>query len=155
MTRREEFNLTFSRVLTPQGNIHHFCDSISSNNNQSLTIATILTGYDEKEDVEYLIKNLESAINGDFYDAEHQTDALAGSLRIIINSTNVTIDNYIFSIQSWKELMQEWLLFLSLQPDRADMLGQRFDSAVLQTVPTKKDCSFEIRVTFFEKNEVN
>ncbi|WP_395053573.1 hypothetical protein [Flavobacterium sp.] len=65
MTRREEFNLTFSRVLTPQGNIHYFCDSISSNTNQSLTIATILTGYDEKEDVEYLIENLEPKLRKD------------------------------------------------------------------------------------------
>lgn len=114
MSKREEFNLIFSRVLTPEGNSCFYCDSTLSSDNRSLVFATVLSGYDEVYS-EDLIENIDFALTGEEFEVFYQPDSLTDNFEIKINPPNVLIskDNYSVSLQVWKELMQEWLLFLN------------------------------------------
>jgi hypothetical protein len=114
MSRREEFNLVFSRVLTPQGNNCFYCDSILSSDKKSLVFATVLSGYNEVYS-EYLIENIDLALAGSEFEEFHQPDSLTDNFVINISPPNVLIstNNYSVNLQIWKELMQEWLIFLN------------------------------------------
>lgn len=114
MSRREEFNLVFSRVLTPKGNNCFYCDSILSSDNKSLVFASVISGYDEVYS-EDLIENIDLALAGEEFEMFHQPDSLTDDFEIKINPPNVLIskNNYSVSLQIWKELMQEWLTFIN------------------------------------------
>lgn len=114
MSRREEFNLVFSRVLTPQGNSSFYCDSILTSDNKSLVFASVLSGYDEVYS-EYLIENIDLALAGEQFEMFHQPDSLSDNFQIIINPPNVIVssNNYSISLQDMKGLLQEWLAFIN------------------------------------------
>ncbi|RYJ36818.1 hypothetical protein NU08_4217 [Flavobacterium anhuiense] len=116
MSRRKDFNLTFSRTKTPGGSLIYYCDSMSSTNNQSLCLATILSGYHEKDDINYLIENITLAQNGQQYEDFHQPDSLTGSFELIISPPNIVIspNNHQIPLQACKELLNEWLEFISI-----------------------------------------
>jgi len=113
MTRREQFNLEFHKSVMPDGTMDYDCEAMTDVN-QDLVFATILRGFDEY-DSEDIIESISEAQKGesdyrDFYCPDSLTDGFA----IIISPPNVIIstDEYIQPLQVWKELMQEWLVFL-------------------------------------------
>jgi hypothetical protein len=115
MSRRKDFNLTFNRTKTTGGSLIYYCDSLSIDN-QSLCLSTILSGYNEKDDVNYLIENIILALSGQEYEDFHQPDSLNGSFELIISPPNMIIlpNNHSISLQIWKELLNEWLDFISV-----------------------------------------
>ncbi|MFC4478825.1 hypothetical protein [Flavobacterium chungangensis] len=116
MSRKKDFNLAFNRTKTPGGSIIYYCNSLSSSNNQSLCLATILSGYHEKDDVNYLLENITLAQNGMQFEDFHQPDSLTGNFELIISPPNIIIspNNHLISLQIWKELLNEWLDFISI-----------------------------------------
>ncbi|WP_433765734.1 hypothetical protein [Flavobacterium ginsenosidimutans] len=116
MSRKKDFNLAFNRTKTPGGSIIYYCNSLSSSNNQSLCLATILSGYHEKDDVNYLLENITLAQNGKQHEDFHQPDSLTGSFELIISPPNIIIspNNHEIPLQTCKELLNEWLDFISV-----------------------------------------
>lgn len=110
MCRREEYNLTFSKAVI-DGIIFHFCNATQAG--QPQTFAVILEGYD-KFYTEDLIEAIENAQAGQHFDDYHHPDSLTDDFGITIAPPNVIISshNYHIPLQVWKELMQEWLVFL-------------------------------------------
>ncbi|QQV01264.1 MULTISPECIES: hypothetical protein [Chryseobacterium] len=110
MTKREQFNLSFSKAII-DGIVFYFCNATQTGSPQ--TFATILEGYD-KFYAEDLIEAIDSAQAGQYYVDYHHPDSLTDDFGITIVPPNVVVSshNYQIPLQVWKELMQEWLNFL-------------------------------------------
>ncbi len=109
MSKREQYGITFYQTITSDGNNGYLCRKDNINQHSHLTIICRLN----ISETESLINNINNAISGKYYEQFFSSDNIE-SETVELSYPNVIINgNLIIPMQDLKELLQEWLNFIS------------------------------------------
>lgn len=111
MTKKEQFQLTFSKVRSSYGTNYYCARKIDPPNDYNELVFLSFVG---SSSVDFLIAQINGALNGTNYDDEPISDAWA-DLDIKITSTSFIINDDMLSIplQDMKDLLLEWKTFIN------------------------------------------
>ena len=108
MTKREQYGLSFYKIITSNGNIRHLCKTDRTDAYSNLIVIRFLNSIEAQG----LIDEITRALAGEFFEPFFTSDGVE-SEDIDLVYPNVIVNGTSVSMQDMKDLLLEWLSFIN------------------------------------------